>query len=192
MVQAGDQIQIDTEQVAQLRVQHFVRRFEDSYLTLACHAALPLILTPELVNYLRNRFMLGEVPWVAEADLLLSDLCREVGYETYAMEPGVRSLLLNKLRQRFGQKRMQDVARLMVNYVRHLARNSTRARQYELQTQQWAALAYLDDWRSQVVTELARSLKACLAEMGQVGNSQADANQAEIIRISRIVEDLKS
>jgi len=70
MVQTGDQIQMDTEQVAQLRVQHFVRSFDDSYLALACHAALPLTLTPELVNYLRNRFMPGEVPWVAEADLL--------------------------------------------------------------------------------------------------------------------------
>lgn len=192
MVQAGDQIQIDTEQVAQLRVQHFVRSFEDSYLTLACHAALPLILTPELVNYLRNRFMPGEVPWVAEADLLLSDLCYEVGYETYAMEPDVRSFLINELQGRFGQKRMQDVARLMVNYVRHLARNSPRARHYELQTQQWAALAYLDDQRSQTVKELAESFKACLAELGQAGNSQADANQAEIIRLSKIVEDLKS
>lgn len=192
MVQTGDQIQMDTEQVAQLRVQHFVRSFDDSYLALACHAALPLTLTPELVNYLRNRFMPGEVPWVAEADLLLSDLCREVGYETYAMEPSVRTLLINELPKRFGRKRMQEVARLMVNYVRHLARNSPRARQYELQTQQWAALAYLDDRRSQAVKEIAESLKACLAELGQAGNSQAGANQAEIIRLSSIVDDLKS
>jgi hypothetical protein len=34
-------------------VERFVSRFEDSYRLLAYHAALPLVLTPELVNYLR-------------------------------------------------------------------------------------------------------------------------------------------
>ncbi len=54
-------------------------RFDESYGLLAYHAALPLVLTPELVNYLRNEFLRGEqVPWVAEVDLLLSDLCSQV------------------------------------------------------------------------------------------------------------------
>ena len=44
------------------------------------YAALPLILTPELLNYLRNHFLRDKVPWVAEVDLLLSELCRPVGY----------------------------------------------------------------------------------------------------------------
>jgi len=58
-------------------VERFVSRFEDSYFLLACHIALPLKLTPQLVNYLRIEFLKSErVPWIAEADLLLSNLCR--------------------------------------------------------------------------------------------------------------------
>lgn len=67
-------------------VSQFLARFPEhalAYKLLAMHAALPLVLTPELLNYLRTHFLRGQTPWVAEADLLLSDLCRPVGYEQY-------------------------------------------------------------------------------------------------------------
>ena len=87
--------QITDEMIAQNKVERFVSRFESSYHFLACHAALPLVLTPELVNYLRVQFLKSEgVPWIAEADLLLSDLCRPVGYELYVMDEAVRAYLL--------------------------------------------------------------------------------------------------
>jgi len=47
--------QITNEIIAQNKVERFVGRFESSYRLLACHAALPLVLTPELVNYLRGQ-----------------------------------------------------------------------------------------------------------------------------------------
>ena len=81
-------------QIAEQMVERFVRRFEPSYKLLAYHAALPLVLTPELLNFLRVQFLRGEVPWMAEVDLLLSDLCRQVGYELYAMDTAVRAYLL--------------------------------------------------------------------------------------------------
>ena len=85
------------QKYAKQQVDRFVRRFEPSYRKLAYHAALPLVLTPELLNYLRNQFLREEkVPWVAEVDLLLSDLCRPVGYEQYAMEPAVRAYLMEE------------------------------------------------------------------------------------------------
>ena len=62
------------------RIDRFVRCFEPSYERLLWYAAVPIVLTPELVGYLRSQF-LPLLPWVAEADLLLSELCREVGYE---------------------------------------------------------------------------------------------------------------
>ena len=106
---------------AQRQVERFVRRFEPSceprrevplYRLLAYHAALPLVLTPELLNYLRNQFLRGEgVPWVAEADLLLSDLCRPVGYEQYAMDTAVRAYLLEEMEQVLGRARVEAVAR---------------------------------------------------------------------------------
>ena len=91
-------------------VERFVSRFDESYRLLAYHAALPLVLTPELVNYLRNEFLRGEqVPWVAEVDLLLSELCSQVGYELYAMDTHVRAYLLEQMEQdpHLGKRRMQ-------------------------------------------------------------------------------------
>src|ERR687885_37611 len=85
---------------ARQAVERFVWRFDESYRLLAYHAALPLVLTPELVNYLRNEFLRGEnVPWVAEVDLLLSELCSQVGYELYAMDTHVRAYLLEQMEQ---------------------------------------------------------------------------------------------
>ena len=42
---------ITDEIIAKNKVERFVSRFEDSYYLLACHVALPLVLTPRLVNY---------------------------------------------------------------------------------------------------------------------------------------------
>ena len=68
-------INITDEIIAKNKVERFVSRFEDSYYLLACHVALPLVLTPRLVNYLRMEFLRSAgVPWIAEADLLLSNL----------------------------------------------------------------------------------------------------------------------
>ncbi|GAX42548.1 hypothetical protein NIES4075_35500 [Tolypothrix sp. NIES-4075] len=39
-----------------------------------------------------------KIPWLAVADLLLSSLCDEVGYELYEMETEVRNALLKKLK----------------------------------------------------------------------------------------------
>lgn len=47
--------QQETQRAEQI-VERFVRRFQPSYKLLACHAALPLVLTPELLNFLRVQF----------------------------------------------------------------------------------------------------------------------------------------
>lgn len=54
----------ERRELAALRVNRFVSRFEPGYLELVYHAALPLVLTPELLSYLRNEF-LRHLPWVA-------------------------------------------------------------------------------------------------------------------------------
>jgi hypothetical protein len=63
-------MEITDKMIAENKVERFVSRFESSYLLLACHVALPLVLTPQLVNYIRVQFLKNEdVPWIAEADL---------------------------------------------------------------------------------------------------------------------------
>jgi formylglycine-generating enzyme required for sulfatase activity len=175
---------------AQQQVERFVRRFEPSYRQLACYAALPLVLTPELVNYLRNQFLHSDVPWVAEADLLLSDLCNPVGYEQYAIEPAVRAYLLSEMETKIGRIQMQAVAKLLLRYIQQLAQaNPETLLEKELEVQQWAAMVYLDDQRQSVVQQLASRYEACAA-VGKINPDMARAVQSELDRLVRITQEL--
>lgn len=166
---------------AKQTVERFVQRFDESYRLLAYHAALPLVLTPELLNYLRNDFLRDKnVPWVAEVDLLLSDLCSQVGYELYAMDTHVRAYLLEQMAQdeAFGERRMQEVAQVLIRYVEQLRQIHPNRRQQELQAQRWAAMMYLGDAQcKQAAQEIAKSF----AESG---------SRAEWARLARLTEEL--
>ena len=154
-------IETDTANPERL-VKRFITRFRqpDAYQRLAAHAALPLVLTPELLHYLRNAFLRGEVPWVAEADLLLSDLCEEVGYEQYVMVPAVRDRLIADLKQTYGEGRLKEAARLIWQYLLRVERTAPALGRDALQAQQWSAMAYLDSER--VARENAEKIKAAL------------------------------
>ncbi|OPH10181.1 formylglycine-generating enzyme family protein [Cylindrospermopsis raciborskii] len=173
-------MEITDEMIVENKVKRFVGRFESSYHLLACHAALPLVLTPELVNYLRVQFLKSEgVPWIAEADLLLSDLCRPVGYELYVMDEAVRAYLLQKLErdERFGEERIKKIAKLLLNYVNYLAKTNPFLGKKDIQTQKWGAMLYLDT--EQTVKEIATAINKSIT------------NKAEISRLYKIVEDFK-
>lgn len=180
------QRQAEAEQI----VRRFVRRFEPSYHALACHAALPLVLTPELVNYLRNEFLRNEeVPWVAEVDLLLSDLCRPVGYELYAMDTDVRAYLLAELERQFGRSRIQQVAKLLISYVRYLAETGDSVNEKELEAQQWAAMVYINEnQRQAAVQQIAEKFRAGGVFINQVGGDLV--NPAELARLAQITTEL--
>ncbi|WP_392530119.1 SUMF1/EgtB/PvdO family nonheme iron enzyme [Nostoc sp. C117] len=177
-----------TQELAQQQINRFVGRFEPSYEYLACHCALPLVLTPELVNYIRVQFLLNEeVPWIAEADLLLSNLCRPIGYELYAMTPVVRSNLLAKFQepafqQKFGTNRLKSVAQLLMDYVTYLMRTRPH-KPDKLQAQQWAAMVYLDEHRTQAEEEIVTALQA-LVNRGKNG-------QAELAQLKRIIAEFR-
>ncbi|MEQ8963336.1 MAG: formylglycine-generating enzyme family protein [Coleofasciculus sp. C2-GNP5-27] len=173
------------KEIARQRVNQFVRRFEESYRLLAYHAALPLVLTPELLNYLRNQFLRGQVPWLAEVDLLLSDLCSPVGYELYAMDTAVRAYLLEEMHNdaALSSQRMQEVARLLLGYVRHLAQTNPFISKLELEAQQWAAMVYLDNQRENAVRQIVQAFQ----ESRAIGGSRW---QTEMARLSRITQEL--
>ena len=175
---------------AEQAVRRFVRRFEPSYHALACHVALPLVLTPELVNYLRNEFLRNEdVPWVAEVDLLLSDLCQPVGYELYAMDTDVRAYLLAELERQFGRARIQQVAKLLLSYVRYLAETDFSVNEKELEAQQWAAMVYLDENQCQTaVRQIVEKFQAGGAGANSVGDSLVNPN--ELARLAQITMEL--
>lgn len=171
-------------------VRRFVRRFNPAYRALACHAALPLVLTPELVNYLRNEFLRDqEVPWVAEVDLLLSDLCQPVGYELYALDTDVRAYLLTELERQHGQERLQRVAKLLISYVSYLAETNPQANEKELEAQQWAAMVYLDErQRRAAVNQIVAKLQMGATTVERLGEDLV--GQAELARLAEIATEL--
>lgn len=181
----------EERELAGQAVDLFVGQFGESYRQLACYAAIPLLLTPELVNYLRNHFLGGQVPWVAEVDLLLSDLCRPVDYELYTIRPVVRAYLLEEMRQKVGPEQMQQVARTLIHYVRHLAQTNAFMEDHELQTQQWAAMVYLDDQRETAVREIAYAFQnAVIPSTDDAQGDRSIADKAEMARLSRITQSL--
>ncbi|MEC4888025.1 MAG: formylglycine-generating enzyme family protein [Scytonema sp. PMC 1070.18] len=178
------------QQRAEQMVNRFEARFQPSYRLLAYHAALPLVLTPELVNFLRVQFLRGEVPWVAEVDLLLSDLCRQVGYELYAMDTAVRAYLLKEMEreENLGKQRMQDVAKVLISYVKYLHQTNPYISPQELQAQQWSAMVYVETQREKAVSEITQAFQNAASQPTSIGQSLV--NRAEMARLARITQEL--
>jgi formylglycine-generating enzyme required for sulfatase activity len=178
---------LQERQPAEQMVERFVDRFQPSYRLLAYYAALPLLLTPELVNYLRVEFLRDEnVPWEAEVDLLLSDLCRQVGYELYAMDTAVRAYLLEEMKRELGIEKMQEVAKSLIGYIRYLFQNNPSISAKELQAQQWAAMVYLEETREQVVREIAEGFE----NYATSATGKGLVNLADLARLANITKEL--
>lgn len=63
------------KRVAVERIVGFAKQFDEVHLNLACHAAFPLVLTPDLLYQIWAHFV-PEAPWSGVARVLLSRLCR--------------------------------------------------------------------------------------------------------------------
>jgi hypothetical protein len=83
--------------------ERFGERQQEAMLDLACHAALPVALNSGLLHLIRINFFYTHraLDYTAEAELLLSPLCREVGEDLYELLPEARSELLQRLYRRY-------------------------------------------------------------------------------------------
>lgn len=173
---------------AQEAIDDFAARFgaeARAYLDLARHAALPLALTPDLLYLLWFDFRTDEqgdplqIPWVAVADLLLSHLCREISHETYALDDGVRDLLLQQLVQdgRFGMARVRRLAAFLDQYAERQLHNENPYTQEAGQAQRLTAYAYANP--QQLVDYLARLYEKPLPD-------------SQIIRYATLMETLQA
>jgi hypothetical protein len=153
------------------------RQFYPEYLLLAQYAALPLVITPELLNYLRADF-LPKVPWIAEADLLLSDLCRSVGYEQYVLLPEVRSVLLAEL-EREHPKVLPAVARKIINYSRYLARTNPYLTHREQRRQEWSAMGFIIEERQNLADRVAEAFAQVGIELDRLAMSISARREME-------------
>jgi uncharacterized protein YgiM (DUF1202 family) len=160
----------------------FTRRFGPETTALAMHAALPLGLSPELVHLLRVNFV-RHAPFIAEADLLLSPLCTEVGGGMYEMDADVRELLLGELAasRAYGPAHVRRVAHFLRVWAIRAMDDAADAdaREY-LRVQQWVALAHEDPARA--AEELAGALRA--------GVEAAD--RPEVARVARLTTVLSA
>ncbi|MCB0595634.1 MAG: formylglycine-generating enzyme family protein, partial [Phaeodactylibacter sp.] len=141
---------------------HFPEGSENPHFLFACHAALPVVLTPDLLYHIwihfqdeKNRF-----PYEAVSDLLLSGLCREVRPQLFEMEASARDYFLKSLRRhpRFGPGREKELARFLLSYASsHYPQKHQRTIR---ESQRFAAIAYLD--ARQAAQEIIRSLNDSL------------------------------
>ncbi|GEM_PF-1707610 len=170
-------------EIAQRRIESFTKRFGKAHLHLACHAAFPLALTPDLLYCLWVNFqqdihgtVLG-IPWIAVGDLLLSPLCDEVGHELYEMSLPVRNQLLEKLQsnQCFGKLRIDQLSNFLLEYVQKQLLSDDPDVQDFAKVQQWIALAYTQP------TQAARELALAFANLDPL-------DTAELVRMASLTE----
>ncbi|MFK0731066.1 MAG: GUN4 domain-containing protein, partial [Gloeotrichia echinulata HAB0833] len=163
--------------IAQRRVEGFAQQFGEAHRNLARHAAFPLVLTPDLLYQIWANFV-PEAPWTAVAHVLLSRLCRQVGYEMYEMDIADRNLLLRELKEQFGQERFDELGEFLLDYVAQRLTDDDADTQDLREAQEWTALAYTKP------DEAARELAQRLSERVQ----QEDIG--EVLRLASLVETL--
>ncbi|QTA82859.1 Sulfatase-modifying factor enzyme domain-containing protein [Desulfonema limicola] len=158
--------------IADKEIEIFENRFGTNHLNLACHAALPLILTPELINLIRINF-LSSVPGIAEADILLSSLCRPVDRGVFEFEPRVRERLLARMEK----ETIFEIACFLSVWMEQ---RPDRQRKPDIsETYKWIVRAYISP--DETIEELDEQLEKSLNK---------NAARADRIRIVNLAEIL--
>lgn len=179
--------------IAKRRIDFFRERFDEEHLVFAQHASLPLALTPELLYSLWYRFQhytdrdgrKRSIPWIAVADLLLSSLCSEVGYELYEMDTAVQANLLEGLKSTFGEKHLKVVAEFLLGYAQQQLLSQNSRVHSIAKTQEWIALYYT------YPDEFARKLALALLESTEQKNKSEQRRIASIIGLFPELASLK-
>jgi tetratricopeptide (TPR) repeat protein len=170
------------------RISDFRRRFGEGHFYLACHAALPIALTPDLLYCLWANFQQDchgtplEIPWIAVADLILSPLCEEVGYALYEMDATIQQELMRSLQSNLhlGQTRVKELANFILAYITQQTQSSESDLRDFAQAQQWRVAAYTNP--AIAVHEIASTLaKLSLTDK---------ADKIEWIRMAALLETL--
>lgn len=166
------------ERIAIRRIEGFSQQYDSTYVKLACHAAFPLALTPDLLYQIWANFV-PDAPWTAVARLLLSRLCKEVDYEIYEMETAVRNLLLRQLKKDFGAAYFEEVGDFLLSYMHAEMDTDDADTQDLIEAQEWSVLSYA------VPRQGARKLAEELSE------SVAQDDPSAILRITTLLYSLK-
>lgn len=172
----------------QKRVELFKEKFmmlgyNDGHYVLACHAAFPIAITPNLLYQIWANFKNYQgyltsnsprsIDIIAVSDLLMSNLFVSTSKNFFEMDQKVRGFLLESLvtDNRFGEDRIKALARFLYQYT-----DLTHSDSAIEDAQYWTALATLDSEKA------AGKIKAALAE------SIETKNETEILRLRELLE----
>lgn len=163
----------------------YEERYGRGHALLACHAAFPLIVTPELVNLIRINFLADQaIDWVAEADFLLA-FCHPIDTNQglYQIDPGLRQVMLADLQEsHYGIKRLYELADFLLacgeQYVEHLRRPDIS------HIHQWIAWSYL--YPQKLVDELRSALL-----VGSTHNIHGTRFSAYQIHVATMIEVMR-
>jgi tetratricopeptide (TPR) repeat protein/Cdc6-like AAA superfamily ATPase len=173
---------------AQRLISLFQKKYGMRVLSLAYHAALPVVITPELLHLIRINFFFEPdvaLPYDAEIDLLFSDLCQEADkkYGLYEFDHTVRELLLKGLQVTYGVERIREVAALLYQYSE---KNSPWVQRVELErAQQITALNFLSPEKAQEWLQMAEEVKQ--ANSGEVNKKWFIAVRRKLIVVKSLV-----
>jgi formylglycine-generating enzyme required for sulfatase activity len=154
---------ITDDALVERRIKALAERAGEAAIGLACHAALPVALTPRFLHLLRVNFFLDppeRISWEedVEARLLLSSLCTEIGDGLYEIDPLVRPWLLAQLGKRYGSTRLQDVATLLWQYSE--LQDAWNGAENLRHAQQFSAASFLEPEKARAVLAEADSATA--------------------------------
>jgi hypothetical protein len=163
------------------KLDRFYRRFISgsgshldavNHIIYACHAAMPLLVSPELANLTWLNFntytikgKMQKIDRVVVSDFLLSPLVRPVGGRQYELIPEIRTYLLYLLNdnkwfqflgiESFGPERATTLAKFLRQYLadKRSASESNAAGFREIND--WAAMAYLHP--NELAIEIAKA-----------------------------------
>ena len=177
---------ISSESIYHKQVLAFKSRFGQSHFSLLCHASVSLSTSPKLLHALRANFRTDiygkdvSIPWEAISDILLSNIFYKAREELYETNAEFRDILINDLmnEQRFGPKRVEEVARFLISFFNEDLKSSDEDVSDTAQAQCFAALSLID------ATESIRQLASSLSTIALV-------NPLEVCRFSLIIKSLE-
>ncbi|AIE83766.1 pYEATS domain-containing protein [Fimbriimonas ginsengisoli] len=125
---------------------------------LAQLCSFPFLLTPELVHFLRERFMTRALAWEIGVDLLLDpSICRPTGREQYAMHESVQRLLRQEA-ETLIKEQGQRLQNFLLDYVADYTRRHLYFSPEEEELQRWFALTVTPNGRVQATKEISELL----------------------------------
>ncbi len=167
----------------------FENSFGSLHSLLACHAAFPLFLTPELINLIRINFLDNEnIPWIAESDFLLSPLCSSIGEGIYKVDQSAREIMLIDLQNRysFDSNYVYKLASFLQSYVE----NTSEIDQNPdiRQTHSFISSAYLDP--NKTIEEMTKQLIGTVQEVEFGNSAEVMHRQIQIASTIEVVRDV--